>query len=78
VHEVDFGLVEKEVVVQRCHLKTIVECGGQRIVDFVFKQNGISHHHRFVIAALECRPSSESHEGRHLPSVYRNLDIGAR
>ena len=37
VHEVDFGLVEKEVVVQRCHLKTIVECGGQRIVDFVFK-----------------------------------------
>src|SRR6266705_4577579 len=26
VHEVDFGLVEKEMVVQRSHLETIVEC----------------------------------------------------
>src|SRR6266403_457618 len=33
VHEVNFGLVEKEMVVECRHLEAIVECGGQRIID---------------------------------------------
>jgi len=35
VHEINFRLIEKEMVVQRRHLEAIVERRGQRIVDFV-------------------------------------------
>src|SRR6266480_452074 len=79
MHEEDFGLIEKEMVVQGCHAKSAVQRSCHRSVDLVFKKNGVAHHHRFGVRAFcERSPGPEAHEWRHRPSIDNDLHVVTR
>src|SRR6266566_1461925 len=79
VHEENFGLIEKEMVMERGHLETVIERSCHRSVHLVFKQNGVAHHHCFGVRAFcECRPGPETHEWRHRPSIHNDFYVIAR
>src|SRR5205823_3698826 len=79
MHEEDFGLIEKEMVVERGDVESVVERSYHRGVDLVFKKNGVAHHHCFGARAFcERGPSAEAHEWRHLPSIHNDFHVVAR
>ena len=51
MHEVDFRLIEEEVIVQRGHFETGVECGAHRRVDLVLEHDSVAHHHDLSVVA---------------------------
>src|SRR6266498_4020397 len=58
--------------------KPVVERRRHRGVDFVFKENGIAHHHRAIVGFSERGPGAETHERRHRPAIDSNLHVRAR
>src|SRR6266480_878914 len=79
VHEVNFGVVEEEMIMQRGNAEPVVERSGHCGIHFVLEKNGVAHHHRFGVRAFyESSPSTETHEWRHAPSIDNDLHVGAR
>src|SRR5438034_6820255 len=69
MHEENFRAIEEEMVVEGCHVETVVERSCHRGIDFVFKQNGVAHHDCAITSLSKRCPSAEAHERRHCPSV---------
>jgi hypothetical protein len=64
---------------QGSNAKAIVQSHTHHWVYFIFKQNQIAHHHRFLLHSLpEGGPGSQSHKGFHRPTVYRDGNVGSR
>src|SRR5262249_51895551 len=78
VHEEHLWTVEEEMIVKRGHTQTVVERGGHRGIDFVFKQNGVAHHHGAIFRFGESGPGTQTHERGHAPSIDRDLHVAAR
>ncbi len=78
VHEINFRVIEEEMIVQRGYAQTVFECDGHSRIDFVFEQNGVTHHHRPIFCLGERGPGTESHERRHRPAIDSDLHIRAR
>src|SRR6267143_291005 len=78
MHEIHFGLIKEEMVVQRGYTQTAIERSRQDGIYFIVNKNGVAPHHGFCVRALESGPRPQSHERRHLPSRDRYLHVIAR
>ena len=63
---------------QSRYTKSVVEGNRHYWVDFIFKQNGVAHHHRAAFCFSERGPGAESHEGRHRPTSHGDFHVIAR
>lgn len=43
VHEIDFGFIKKEMVVQGCHLEAVIESGAHYRIDFILHEDEVAH-----------------------------------
>ena len=78
VHEVDFRLIEEEMIVQGGDGQAVVERGRHGRIDFIFEDHGIAHHHRLVVKSRERGPGPQPHKRRQFPAVDRNVYVVAR
>ena len=49
MHEENFWLIEKEMIVERGHAQPVINRCGHRGIDFVFEKNGVAHDHGAVL-----------------------------
>src|SRR5882724_7197974 len=78
VHEIDFGFVKKEVVVQRSDLKPVFEGCAHNGVDFILHQDEVAHDHCPVLHPRhKRRPGGKPHERRHFPFVHGDFNVRA-
>ena len=78
VHEINFRVIEEEMIVQCRNAQAVVERGGHHRIRFVFKENGVAHHHCAAFRFGERSPCAEPQERRHRPAVDRNFHVAAR
>ena len=79
VHEIDFRLVEEEMIVQGGDVDSILEEHAHHRVHFILEQHEVAGDHRFGLLALHERgPRRQAHERRHPPPVHRNRQVATR
>src|SRR5205823_2416878 len=78
MHKEDFGPIEEEMIMQCGNAEAVVERSGHGGIHFIFKENGVAHHHGAVFCGSECSPGAKTHKRRHAPSVDNNLHVTPR
>src|SRR5262249_27463992 len=76
MHEINLGLVEKEVIVKGSNFETAVERNAHYGVHLVFEEYRIAHDHRTAMGGrCERGPGAEPHKGRHRPAIHLHFHV---
>src|SRR5229473_5122491 len=79
VHEIDVRVVPEEVVMERSHIDSVVEQGGENRIYLFLQQYQVAHYHiRTIRRFSQGNPTSEAERSRRGEALNRHLQIVAR